>query len=757
MLELWGYLFDKNKTILKDVEIRLFKISNHHDRYEHGHLNKEFKPVFDSLGTFKNGKVSGKFVCWIDFDSEYYLEIRKKGYKTRGVNVSTYYRGTHPDVMDYGFSLDLHKLHKAHHDNYLRASNYNAKTGRFKTKITIQGQKGIDKQQQSEGAPTSAIEESHTDPFEEEEEEIAIPVKTKKHRGASLHDFRLHVDKSSSYKVSKDGEVINRLDFDEGRQGVWLYSDSNNTANSVMGKYDNDRKEGYWLRVQNDVLKAKLMFNQDTFANRFQVLHHNGQVRQEGYFDLEKEAYSNKLKTYYEDGAVRSVLSFDQGGSMNGLQQVYHNNGNLAMTFTMSKDTLDGAMVQYDDAGSPVYKESFENGLSKGNKFFGDNTDGYGTEYFESFMDEVKAEKENTAVVVRATIEEIEDNELDYESLLKQREAELAQANLLVKKREMENAELAELVSKQQLEEQLLSAKNRNKSILIGVFAMVLGFVFVLLYSMKRKNKTITRQKEEIEIQKTNVEEIHHEMIDSITYAKRLQEAILPPLALFSQALPDSFVLFKPKDIVSGDFYWMETQEGKIIIAAADCTGHGVPGAMVSVVCANALNRAVKEFGLIDPGAILDKTRELLVATFERSDKDVRDGMDISLCVLDRNTLQASWAGANNPLWIIRNGEFLEFKANRQPIGKHMEQQQFVTHEFEIEPGDNLYMFSDGFQDQFGGPKNKKYKVKKLKDFLTSICDKAPGLQLELLHEEFDRWKGSFEQTDDVCVIGIRA
>lgn len=761
VLELWGYMFDKNKVILKDVQIKLFQISNHHSRLVNGELNKSYEPKFDSLGTFMCGKVSGKFVFWVDFDSEYFIEVQRAGYVTRGVNVSTYFSGTKPELMNHGFSLDMVKEEKNasnHRNKYLRADNYNPRTGRFNTTITLQGQGGTRSQNEAEESvvstrPLPAIEEN------EFAAEQLMEVPTHKHVGSgiSLNDFKLGVDEKGTYKESEDGDIINRINYDNGRQGVWLYSDSNNTANSVMGKYDHDAKEGYWLKVQNDVLKAKLMFKKDTFASGFEVLHENGKIRQEGYFDLQAEKYSDKLKSYYEDGAVRSILSYGKNGSMEGFQQVFHQNGNLAMTFAMKQDKLNGSMVQYSEGGAPVFEQIYEGGTMVSEHAYGDLAGVFGQQYFDDFVQEMELEKLNTTQVVRATLAEIEGNELNYEALLRQREAELVTANLLVKKTEMENASLAELLTKQQLEEELLTAKNRSKSILIGVFSLALLFVFVLLYSMKRKNKTITLQKQEIEIQKKSVEEIHYEMIDSITYAKRLQEAILPPIAMFGEALPDSFVLFKPKDIVSGDFYWMETSDRKIIIAAADCTGHGVPGAMVSVVCANALNRAVKEFGLLDPGAILDKTRELLVATFERSDREVRDGMDISLCVLDRNTLKASWAGANNPLWVIRDGEFLEYKANRQPIGKHAENSSFDTHVLEVLPGDNLYMFSDGFQDQFGGPRNKKYKVKNLKDFLTTICDKAPKLQSELLLAEFERWRGNFEQTDDICVIGIRA
>ena len=188
----------------------------------------------------------------------------------------------------------------------------------------------------------------------------------------------------------------------------------------------------------------------------------------------------------------------------------------------------------------------------------------------------------------------------------------------------------------------------------------------------------------------------------------------------FKNAFPKSFILFKPKDIVSGDFYWMETiqladeriselvdknkfkSNQLILFASCDCTGHGVPGAMVSMVCNNALNRAVREFGLIDPGLILDKVREFVILTFANSEKKRKDGMDISLCVFDKDKMELKWSGANNPLWIIRKDakELEEIKANKQPIGNSEHYKPFVTHTVKLNIGDSIYIFTDGFQDQ---------------------------------------------------------
>jgi serine phosphatase RsbU (regulator of sigma subunit) len=250
------------------------------------------------------------------------------------------------------------------------------------------------------------------------------------------------------------------------------------------------------------------------------------------------------------------------------------------------------------------------------------------------------------------------------------------------------------------------------------------------------------------------LEEKNQEILDSINYAKRIQNAILPPMKLVKEYLSQSFILYKPKDIVARDFYWLEHTAGKVLFAAADCTGHGVPGVMVSVVCNNGLNRAVREHGLTDPVQILDKTREIVVQEFEKSDEEVKDGMDIALCTIEGYNLQ--YAGANNPLWVIRNGELFETIANKQPIGKFDNLQAYATHTFELQKGVSIYIFSDGYVDQFGGDKGKKFKTKAFRELLLSIQDKAMEEQKIFIDETFENWKGELEQLDDVCVIGVR-
>jgi len=289
---------------------------------------------------------------------------------------------------------------------------------------------------------------------------------------------------------------------------------------------------------------------------------------------------------------------------------------------------------------------------------------------------------------------------------------------------------------------------------LVGLFG---GFMFNRFRVTSRQKKVIELKSHETQIQKAIIEEHQKEIIDSITYARRIQAAILPPEKMMKQHLGECFVLYLPKDIVAGDFYWLHILNPSLIaFAAADCTGHGVPGAMVSVLCNNSLNRSVKEFGLTDPGRILDKTRELVISEFEKSDEEVKDGMDISLCVLDRANNQLFWAGAYNPLWIIHNGSLIETKPNKQPIGKFADNKPFDTHQIPLQKGDLIYIFTDGFADQFGGHDGKKFMYKNLRNLLIEISSHPMSEQKQKLKEALDNWKGPLDQVDDICIIAVR-
>jgi PAS domain S-box-containing protein len=262
------------------------------------------------------------------------------------------------------------------------------------------------------------------------------------------------------------------------------------------------------------------------------------------------------------------------------------------------------------------------------------------------------------------------------------------------------------------------------------------------------------------------IKQKNKDITDSINYALRIQKAILPSDKTWKQALPDSFVLYMPKDIVAGDFYFLEQINNQIIVAAADCTGHGVPGAMVSVVCSNALTRSVKEFDLTGTGKILDKTRELVLETFLQSNAEVKDGMDIGLISLrasTNNEWNMEFSGAHNPVYIIRGGsnKVEGFPGDKQPVGISDKMRPFVSWKTVLKKGDCVYLLTDGYQDQFGGNTparkgGKKFKAANLQKLLVEIHMFPMQMQHEKLQEHFEKWKGDFEQVDDVCIIGVK-
>lgn len=300
-------------------------------------------------------------------------------------------------------------------------------------------------------------------------------------------------------------------------------------------------------------------------------------------------------------------------------------------------------------------------------------------------------------------------------------------------------------------EERLKGEKTKFWYLFGGLCFTLISLIFAI-----NRFRHSQKQKKIIFSQKQLVDEKQKEILDSITYAKRLQDAILPEEDEIKNCLPDSFVLYEPKAIVAGDFYWLEKFEEKILIAAADSTGHGVPGAMVSVICSNALNSAVKEFGLRETGKILDKTRQLVLETFSKSKSEVKDGMDISLLSICKKTNQIEWSGANNQLLYISNGELIEIKADKQPIGKSDHSKPFTTHSISFNKGDLFYLITDGFADQFGGAKGKKFMYKQLKETLLAISEKPIDEQNEALNNILKNWMGNAEQVDDITIIGIK-
>lgn len=267
---------------------------------------------------------------------------------------------------------------------------------------------------------------------------------------------------------------------------------------------------------------------------------------------------------------------------------------------------------------------------------------------------------------------------------------------------------------------------------------------------IKTKEKLLLSQNKQLN-------EKNSEVLDSIRYSERIQKAILPDKERLKNGFEEAFVLYKPKDIVSGDFYWFHEQNGKLFLASIDCTGHGVPGALMTVL-ANSLLRNIMRQGIENPGEILHLLDEFLYEELNNNGKEqTPDGMDIALCVFDLENKKVQFSGAFRPLVLIRDYEFIEFKGARYPIGFYSDiEKEFQTTEISLQEGDTFYMFSDGFVDQFGGEKAKKFNKKSFRNLLLEVQSFSLEEQEGYLEYAFNNWKQNLEQVDDVCVIGVR-
>ncbi|MFL5754555.1 MAG: tetratricopeptide repeat protein [Bacteroidia bacterium] len=346
----------------------------------------------------------------------------------------------------------------------------------------------------------------------------------------------------------------------------------------------------------------------------------------------------------------------------------------------------------------------------------------------------------------QATQEQLSEIQTQYETHKKQQQLELSNQKL------------------QTQEEKLEKQQTVIFSVIGGaLLLLILLFVFYSRYQLKQKANR------KLEGAYATIEEKNKNITDSINYARRIQQAMLPEEETFSRLGSETFVLFKPRDIVSGDFYWTSEHDGIKFLAVADCTGHGVPGALMSMIGNSLLNQVVNENSIIHPSDILEELRSGIISALKQGsgENSSQDGMDISIIVLHSRTNMVEYAGANNPLWIIRNNEFREIKADKQPIGiytgVHL---PFTNHKFKAEPGDTLYLFTDGFADQFGGDKikrsdgtlgqGKKFKYKNLQQTLLRLNQLPLSEQKEQLDHIFEEWKGGYEQVDDVLLAGIR-
>ncbi len=366
------------------------------------------------------------------------------------------------------------------------------------------------------------------------------------------------------------------------------------------------------------------------------------------------------------------------------------------------------------------------------------------------------------------------------EKVLQSKNLEINEKSVILanQKKEIEKQNQRINEQKKVLNEQL--AKIHMQQLILYLFVglilmlIFLGFFIYRNYQIKKqanialnqKNQEILRQNEEIKSQKEKIEaqrdEIafqKQEIMDSIRYASRIQQAVLPPVNVVESILRDNFFIFnRPRDIVSGDYYFITSRKNKLIVSAADCTGHGVPGAFMSLLGISFLNEIVNRMEELDASIILNQLRDNIINALNQgnTEQQTKDGMDMVLCLFDFDNNVVEFAGANNPLYHIRNGELTEYKGDKMPIGLYDDIKPFTKHTIPCEKGDLFYMFSDGYADQFGGSEGKKFKYKPLKELLLSISHLPMKEQHKIVEKTHDEWKGNYFQVDDILLIGIK-
>ena len=401
------------------------------------------------------------------------------------------------------------------------------------------------------------------------------------------------------------------------------------------------------------------------------------------------------------------------------------------------------------------------------------------------FLNDEIGKKQKTLEQKVVVLSQQEKEIVSQKGLILKQQEEVNQQNLVITDKQKEInirtnqiAEQDSLISTQKviMFEQLKAIEKQRLLLYFAIIALVLvlGLVYYIYrgYKIKKeanikleeKNKLISAQKDEIQKQK-EIAESQRDLIayqkkhitDSIHYAKRIQTALLPSLELFSDEI-DHFVLYKPRDIVSGDFYWVAKIDGQQMVIAADCTGHGVPGAFMSMLGVSLLNEIILNKRIIQPDQVLNVLREYIIQSLKQvvQTSGIKDGMDMCVCLIDFKKNKMQYAGANNPLWIFADGKLNEIKGDKMPVAIHDNMPPFTNHVVDIKKGDTFYIFSDGYADQFGGPQQKKILNKNFKMLLLKVQNLPMLEQGAKIDEFFEDWRKELEQIDDVCVIGIR-
>ncbi len=475
----------------------------------------------------------------------------------------------------------------------------------------------------------------------------------------------------------------------------------------------------------NDLKGVSILYNNLGIINNEQGLHERAKkhfVKADSFFYEAIIKYQNSLQ-------IKEKL-----GDKTGLANLYCNLGNTYCYLNKPKNAesyfnksleLSNKVSSLENLKNVYFALSMLDSMNANYKSAYNNYKKY-VNYKDSITNE-----ENTKKSVQEKIQ--------YEFDLKEKEAKLVQ-------------EKKDVIALEEKQKQFMFLMFASAGLLI--VSLLAFFIFKGLKVQKKANVIISKQKEEVDKQKAIIEEHQKETIDSINYAKKIQYALLANDDLLKHNLPNHFVLFNPKDIVSGDFYWATEHNNKFYLAVCDSTGHGVPGAFMSLLNMGFLSEAVKEKNIEEPHEIFNYVRLRLINSI--SSEQQKDGMDGILLCIDKTTNQITYSAANNEPILVSNNKVIELPKDKMPVGKGEKNESFTLHQVTASKGDVLYLYTDGYADQFGGLKGKKFKYRQLNDLLLNNCHEDLNQQKVILLSAFTNWKGNLEQVDDVLIVGIK-
>jgi serine phosphatase RsbU (regulator of sigma subunit)/Tfp pilus assembly protein PilF len=479
-----------------------------------------------------------------------------------------------------------------------------------------------------------------------------------------------------------------------------------------------------------------------------------------GNVNYDWEKYVKALDYYEKSLKIKEELGYQAGIATSlfniGNIQVKMNNNKKAVDY-YNKSIEVSNEIEFNDlitknlyALSLTYKE-----IGNVDKAF---------EFYEKYAEsKYSFEKYDPEGQVSEMMSKVKEKEKKSAEIISQLKEEISQQKLLAELEAEKNQKTLKLKNLQllQKEQKISFQKTINILALIGILLIGLYSIMLLRqFRLKKKaNIQLAEQKSIAEEQRDQIATQKREITDSINYAQRIQNAVLPSVTTIEKLLPEHFILFRPKDIVSGDFYWTAHKDDKIVFAVSDCTGHGVPGGFMSMLGISFLNEIVSKDIKLEANYILNELREFIIQSLHQTGKDdeAKDGMDIALCIFDKTKNELQYAGANNPMYLIRNGELEIHKANKMPIGIHtMDNKPFQNNSLQAQKGDIIYLFSDGYIDQFGGPNQKKFSSKQFRKLLLDNHKNNLKEQKLAIEVELDNWMKETEQIDDICVMGIK-